>query len=320
MKKIKKLLHIAFVFSFSSLLAQHTDMINSNRPGLSMAAFSVGKNVFQLESGIYGIREDHNLSRYNSNGFGVDLDLRYGFLFEQLEVIGNFKYQYDKYYSPLVETSRSGFRSTTFGAKYLIYDPFKKGEDKPNLYSWKANHKFKWKQFIPAVGVYVGMNFGFANEDYAFPDEPSMSPKVMVIAQNHFGTRWVLVTNIFYDKFTTDYKSLGYILTLIRGFNQKWSGFIENQGIKGDYYSDSIFRIGAAYLLQNNLQVDASISKNFKDTPDILYGGVGVSWRFDKKYKPVKIETDEDGGKRVDKKKKDKKTKEAKKRADEVGG
>ncbi|WP_396152513.1 transporter [Flavobacterium sp.] len=320
MKKIKKLLHIAFVFSFSSLLAQHTDMINSNRPGLSMAAFSVGKNVFQLESGIYGIREDHNLSRYNSNGFGVDLDLRYGFLFEQLEVIGNFKYQYDKYYSPLVETSRSGFRSTTFGAKYLIYDPFKKGEDKPNLYSWKANHKFKWKQFIPAVGVYVGMNFGFANEDYAFPDEPSMSPKVMVIAQNHFGTRWVLVTNIFYDKFTTDYKSLGYILTLTRGFNQKWSGFIENQGIKGDYYSDSIFRIGAAYLLQNNLQVDASISKNFKDTPDILYGGVGVSWRFDKKYKPVKIETDEEGGKRVDKKKKDKKTKEAKKRADEVEG
>ena len=87
MKKIKKLLHIAFVFSFSSLLAQHTDMINSNRPGLSMAAFSVGKNVFQLESGIYGIREDHTLSRYNSNGFGVDLDLRYGFLFEQLEVI-----------------------------------------------------------------------------------------------------------------------------------------------------------------------------------------------------------------------------------------
>lgn len=318
MKKIQNLLQLSILLSISNLFAQHTDMINSNRPGLSMAAFSVGKNVFQLESGLYGIREDHNLSRYNSNGFGVDLDVRYGFLLEQLEVIGNFKYQYDKYYSPLVETARSGFRSTTFGAKYLIYDPFKKGEDKPNLYSWKANHRFKWKQFIPAVGVYAGMNFGFANEDYAYPNEPGMSPKVMIIAQNHFGSRWVMVTNIFYDKFTTDYKSLGYILTLTRGFNQQWSGFIENQGIKGDYYSDSIFRIGAAYLIQNNLQVDASISKNFKDTPDILYGGVGVSWRFDKKYQPVKIEKEEDGGKRVDKKKKDKK--EKKKRVDEVEG
>lgn len=320
MKKVHFLIQFTLLFGFSGLFAQHTDMINSNRPGLSMAAFSVGKNVFQLESGIYGIREDHNLARYNSNGFGVDLDLRYGFLLEQLEVIGNFKYQYDKYYSPLVETSRSGFRSTTFGAKYLVYDPFKKGEDKPNLYSWKANHKFKWKQFIPAVGVYAGMNFGFANDDYAYPDEPTMSPKIMVIAQNHFGARWVLVTNIFYDKFTTDYKSLGYILTLTHGFNYKWSGFLENQGIKGDYYSDSILRLGAAYLIQNNLQVDASISKNFKDTPDILYGGVGVSWRFDKKYQPVKIEKEEDGGKRVDKKKKDKKTKESKKRVDEVEG
>ena len=127
-----------------------------------------------------------------------------------------------------------------------------------------------------------------------------------------------MVTNIFYDKFTTEYKSLGYILTLTRGFNEKWSGFIENQGIKGDYYSDSIFRIGSAYLIQDNLQVDASISKNFKDTPDILYGGVGVSWRFDKKHQPVKMEREEDKGKRVDKKKKDKKDK--KKRVDEVEG
>ena len=70
-------------------------------------------------------------------------------------------------------------------------------------------------------------------------------------------------------------------------------------------------------MLQNNLQVDASISKNFKDTPDILYGGVGLSWRFDKKHKPVKIENDEEGGKRVDKKKKEKKEK---KRKDEVEG
>src|SRR5690606_19379088 len=199
---------------------------------LSMSAFSVGKSVFQLESGLYGIREDHNLARYNSNGFGVDLDVRYGFFLEQLELIANVKYQYDKFYSPLVDISRSGFRNTTFGAKYLIYDPFKKGPEKPNIYSWKANNRFKWSQFIPAVAVYAVVNLGFANEDYAFPDEPSASQKVMVIAQNHFGEKLVLVTNVFYDKIGSDYNSLGYIITLTRGFNQKWSGFIENQGIK----------------------------------------------------------------------------------------
>jgi hypothetical protein len=34
--------------------AQYTDQINSNRPGETMSAFSVGKSVIQLETGAYG--------------------------------------------------------------------------------------------------------------------------------------------------------------------------------------------------------------------------------------------------------------------------
>ena len=321
MKNLKIAFLFVFNFSVSFVIAQHTDMINSNRPGQSMSAFSVGKTVFQMETGIYGFKEDHDAARYNSNGMGLDLDFRYGLYFEELEVIVNSKYQYDKYYSPLVDETRSGFRSLVVGAKYLLYDPFKNYEEKPNIYSWKANHRFKWRQFIPAVSVYAGANIGVANEDYAYPDEATVSPKVMIIAQNHFGTSWVLVTNIYYDKFTTDYSSLAYILTLTRGFNEKWSGFIENQGIDGDYYSDSILRGGAAYLIKSNLQIDGSISTNFKDTPSILYGGVGISWRFDEKYQPIKVEIGEGAEKRAgSKKKKDKQKKEAKKRVDEVEG
>lgn len=320
MKKFRFLSVSFFIFLFNGVQAQHTDVINSNRPGLSMSAFSVGKSVFQIEGGLYGYRENHDIARYNSNGMGMELDLRYGILLEQLEVIANFKYQYDKYYSPLVEQTRSGLRSSLIGAKYLIYDPHKNYEEKPNIFSWKANKKFKWRQLIPAVSAYAGVNIGLANNDYMYQDEPSISPKIMVIAQNQLGTRWVLVTNVFYDKFTSDYKTLGYILTLTRGINEKWSGFIENQGFKSDFYSDGIFRIGAAYLLLDNIQIDASLSKSIKDTPDLFYGGAGVSWRFDKKYQPVKIEKEDDGGKRVDKKKKVKKAKEEKKRLDKVDG
>lgn len=74
------------------------------------------------------------------------------------------------------------------------------------------------------------------------------------------------------------------------GFNEKWSGFVENQGYKSDFYSDAIVRGGAAYLLSPNMQVDASISTNFKNTPSILYGGVGFSWRYDGWYKEKQIE------------------------------
>jgi hypothetical protein len=47
--------------------AQHTDQINSNRPGETYA-FSVGKNVIQVETGIYGIKENHRLLEYDANG------------------------------------------------------------------------------------------------------------------------------------------------------------------------------------------------------------------------------------------------------------
>lgn len=321
MKNLKLFSFLLLNLVASNVFAQYTDMINSNRPGQSMSAFSVGKTVFQIESGLYFITEDHNPARYESTGGGIDLDFRYGVWKEELEVIANFKYQVDQYQAPLVNETRTGFRSMLLGAKYLVYDPFKNADEKPNIYSWKANHKFNWKQFIPAVSVYAGVNFSVANEDYAFANEDIISPKIMVIAQNHFGTSWVLITNIYYDKFTTDYSSLAYILTLTRGINEKWSAFIENQGIDGDFYSDSIIRGGAAYLIRNNLQIDASISTNFKDTPSILFGSVGVSWRIDEKYEPIKIEIGEGADKRAGKKKKkEKKEKESKKRLDEVEG
>jgi len=70
--------------------------------------------------------------------------------------------------------------------------------------------------------------------------------------------------------------------------------------------------------LFENFQIDASVSKNFKDTPDILYGGIGCSWRFDKKHRPIMLEKEEPADKRDGKKKK--KEKEDKKRLDEIEG
>ena len=146
-------------------------------------------------------------------------------------------------------------------------------------------------------------------------EEPTVSPKVTAIAQNHFGSRWVFVTNITYDKIGTDFASLNYVLTLTRGFNAQWSGFIENQGYNGDYYSDSVMRLGAAFLFDKNMQIDASLGKNLKTTPSIFNFGIGFSWRFADQYEEVKIEKDR--GSELDKKMKKKAEKESKKRKDE---
>ena len=295
--------------------AQYTDVINSNRPGKSMSAFSVGETVFQAEAGFFGLSEKHDAIRYESNGLGSDLSIRYGAFWEQFEMILDLQYQHDWYQAPLVDDTRSGLRQTVLGAKYLIYDPFKNAvQDKPNLLSWRANQKskFKLRDLIPAVSLYAGFNLRIGNNPFV-RDDAFISPKGMLITQNHFGSRWVWVNNVIMDKFTTDDAYLGLVSTLTRGFNARWSGFLEFQGVKGDYYSDYLFRGGAAYLVRENIQIDASISKNIKETPDIAAASIGLSWRFDANYEKIYLRSTKPVDDKDKKGKKDKK-----KRKDEV--
>lgn len=288
MFKIKTLVAVLFLFISTIYYAQHTDQINSNRPGETMSAFSVGKSVIQLETGVYGIRQKHNVLSYDASGYGIDLNVRWGLFLERLEILADIQYQSEVLNPSLIYPDRSGLKQTVFGAKYLIYDPFKNYKEKVNLLSWKANQTFKWRQLVPAVSAFVGANISFSDNPYAFSPEASITPKFILITQNHLGGgKWVFVTNIIADYISSDFPSYGYVVTLTRGFNNKWSGFLENQGYKSDFYSDAIVRGGAAYLLTNDIQIDASISSSLKNTPSMLYGGVGFSWRYDGNHKEV---------------------------------
>ena len=312
---IKYIKFSSLVFAlFASVVsnAQHTDVINSNRPGESQSAFSVGQTVFQAETGVYGTSQENTVLATKTSGIGGQLVLRYGAFFEQLEFNVDAKYEWDKFKSPLGTENINDFKRITVGAKYLIYDPYKNYEEKINILSWKANHKFKWRQFIPAVGVYAGANLNF-NSIYYSKEEPTFSPKLMAITQNQFSGGYVLVMNFIADKIGTDFNSYGYILTFTKGFNEKWSGFLEHQGYFSKAYNDYGLRAGAAYLIRNNIQIDASIGGNFKDNPSTIDGGIGLSWRFDKNYKPIIIRSGKEG---KDKEKKNKK--EKKQRKDEV--
>lgn len=290
MLKINSLIILVFLLTPLRHQAQYTDQINSNRPGESMSAFSVGKSVIQVETGGYGITQKHDLLNYVANGYGVDATLRYGFFFERLELIADIQYQREDFQSTFIKTKHSAFKQTVLGAKFLIYDPFKNYKKKINLYSWKANQRFDWHQFIPAVSIFGGANYVMDNNPYYFSAKGGFSPKAILITQNHFGDgSWVFVTNTIADYIGTEFPSYGYAVTLTKGFNNKWSGFVENQGYRSKFYSDAIVRAGAAYLITDDLQIDISGSSSLKKTPAILYGGIGFSWRYDANYQKVKI-------------------------------
>ena len=326
MKATQNSIFLILLVSFFNVSAQYTETINSNRPGFSQGAFSVGKKVIQLEAGFGYGAEEHSLKNTESGVFLIDYNLRYGVWKEELEVslIGGFRSNSVTDNSGAIpfDYKESNFTSNTLGAKYLFFDPYRKKEiEEPNLYSWKANHSFHWRDLVPAISVYAGANFDSKDnplthlQNSSVPIETGIeiSPTVAIATQNNWGS-WVFVVNIIGDRVTLDEASYSYILTLTHTFNAKMSAFIENQGISSDFYADQIFRGGAAYLFSQDFQLDASVLVNFKDTPSRFMGRIGVSYRFDLHSKDEYIEEKGKAGREKKREEKGKSKKDKKKK------
>lgn len=292
--------------------AQYTETINTNNPGRSQGAFAVGKGVAQVEGSLFYREDDHALQRYERDYIGTSFQLRYGAVTERLEfsLFGEFSRfnQTDFNGSVSSESSFANFSRLTLGAKYLVFDPLKFfGEKKVNLLSWKANQKLSWKDLIPAVSVYAGANLDFTEGNLLTPpDDAPISPRIELITQNNWG-RWVFVTNVVADRISTDFPSYELLLTMTHSINGNWAVFGEFQTIKSDFYSDDLGRGGVTYLINNDWQVDSSLTLNFKDTPTIFQVNLGMSYRLDfHKDTPIKQTENLDGNGKKSKKKKNK--------------
>lgn len=309
---MKSFLHRSSVFYFLmiftlllsfSAFSQYTDIINSNRPGLSVSAYAVGKNVIQIEMGLFYEQQDHMLLNTTSDIWGTDIALRYGLLFETLELNyeGTFQDQDIIFTNFDLLGKRRDFSRNRLGLKYLVYDPFKKPENnKPNLYSWRANNKFQLKNLIPAISIYGGANFVLGDNPF-YIGEPTISPRAMIATQSKLSPRMVFITNTAYDRIGTEFPELSYLISVSHAFrNPKWSVFLEQQGIRSDRYSDNILRGGVVYLAKENFQVDFNLGASFKNTPSRVFISTGGSYRFDfhkdKLIPIVEQEANQNGG------------------------
>lgn len=310
------------LFLNSSLLAQYTDQINSNRPGVSIGAFSVGTGVIQIETGLeYRLYQHKNYNNATSEGSVSFLSLRWGLYKEELEIIYEGSYLADKLknklFTPNFIYRRSSFLTNFIGVKYLVYDPFKNRDGEVNIYSWKANNAFRLSDLLPAVSLTVGANLNIEQNTNAYPygdvfnllyrpifyqnlristeSEPIVNFRATIATQSHFMGTWVFVTNFSYNRITTDFAETSYILTLTHTFSPKWSIYLENQGIYSKIYKDQIYRTGAAYLLTDDIQIESTIGSNFKDTPSLFSINAGISYRLDfHKDKPILTEKDKE--------------------------
>ncbi len=275
---------LSFLLKINLGYSQFTDIINSNRPGTSSGAFSVGKNILQLENGFYFTNEKHQLLNYDIEGYGTEFKIRYGFLYEKLELIISGNYQSDNLsdnrYNRANNVNRKNFKKFKIGAKYLIYDPKKGITEKPNVYSYFADKKFKWKNLIPAISVYGGLNIDSKNNPFISSNVSGISPSLAIFTQSNFTNRSVITTNVIFERIGSNQNDFEYIISLTHAFNESFIGFIETHGIKSDFYADNKLGFGVAYLFNDNLQLDLGTILNFKDTPKIFQMSLGVSYRL----------------------------------------
>ncbi|TMU56317.1 transporter [Flagellimonas algicola] len=316
---LRKISLLFYLVPFISL-AQYTDVINSNRPGRAVSAYAVGRNVVQLEMGLVYEQQDDASLNTDSNIFGTDLALRYGLLFETLELVyeGSFISQNITFTDLGTMERRTDFSRNRLGLKFLIYDPFKNPENnKPNLYSWRANNVFQWKNLIPAISIYGGATFTLGDNPF-YPGDDVATPRVGINTQSRLSPRFVLISNVAYDRIGTDFPEWSYAMSISHSFRDpKWSVFLEGQGFSGDRYSDILLRTGVAYLISPNFQADFHLGSGFKNDPSRIFTVLGFSYRLDfHKDKLVSVSSKGGQGGKIKKnavKKKRKKSKKKKK-------
>ena len=286
---------IIFILKTDFIYSQYTEIINSNRPGNSSGAFSVGKNILQIENGLFYTNEQHQLLNYKVEGFGSNFKLRYGFLHEKLELILDGIYQADKFTDNRYSTSnifnRKNFKKFKIGAKYLLYDPNKGKKNKPpSVYSYHNRNfdpanptkskKFRFKNLIPAISVYLGMNVDSRNNPYTNNNVNGISPSAAIFTQSNISHRSVITTNLIFERIGSSQNDFEYIISLTHAFSEIIIGFIENHGIKSEFYAENKMSLGIAYLFTDNLQIDIGTDVNFKQTPQIFNVNLGMSYRL----------------------------------------
>jgi hypothetical protein len=180
-----KLFISLFIFNFSAIYSQYTEVINSNKPGFSESPYSVGKGIYQFESNLFLRNTDTQPTFSRPQSFGFDMLFRTSFLLERLELNAQVSYQKDQIAFKNIFTSQyttTGFGRATIGAKYLVFQ--QKYEDKSKeVRSWKKRYAFDKKRFIPSVAIYAGINTDLVNDIYK---TESISPKVGVLLQIFF--------------------------------------------------------------------------------------------------------------------------------------
>lgn len=259
--KISILLCLSIWLGCFSLQAQDPDKeapIATDRPGAGTSPGLVGKGFLQLEVGAEYGDYDHEamdshiwtfstlLVRY---GMLDNLELRLGWDFRQIETEIN---------GVIVNNLQSGYTPLLAGLKVGVS---------------------KEKGLLPEIGVVGHLFLPFsAGSDYK---TRNTGGEILLAFSNSLNGKssldYVLGVGWGGDSAELNYS---YALSYGRSFSKKLGGYLEVYGVFPEHSSgQNLWNIGFTYLINGDLQIDASFGTGF-DTDQRSLVGIGISYRL----------------------------------------
>lgn len=234
--------------------AQFYETIRSGRPGQSIGASTVGKHIFQMQSGVDHFGFERPADGIRGSGLLTNTGLRFG-LTDNFEVGGFLEYRSEEVTINTTTSLRYGVSNATIGLRHQI----SVGDG-----------------LLPSVGFQFRLRLPVANEYYRVDNvAPSF---VFVTSQQWNG--FTLITNLGGAWNGTDATPSGnYTINLSYAFTDTFGAFVENYGTLTAGTFETRMDMGIAWLATKNLQLDllGGFGNNYglKD----YFISTGFSWR-----------------------------------------
>jgi Putative MetA-pathway of phenol degradation len=257
------LLLFQLLFLSGVVNAQFYETIRSGRPGQSIGASTMGKNVFQIQSGVDYFGAENNEYGLKTRGFLTNAGLRYG-LTEMFEVGAFFEYKNESTTSNDITTSYSGLSNLVVGLRHQI----------------SVGEGLK-----PGIGFQFRLRLPVMSEHYQIDN---LAPSFVFVTSQQLSKSVTLITNLGDSWNGMDSTPTGfYTVNLSCAFTATFGSFIENYGSVTQGTFDTLMDAGVAWLLTPNLQLDLFGGYSSNRGLQEYFISTGISWRTKCRSKPI---------------------------------
>jgi len=259
--KVKYFIGILILFAgFAN--GQTSETIVSGRPGQAMATATLGKNVFQIETGFDYSGFSTKSSPINGKTVLNGTLLRFGFT-ENFEVHSGWEFRQDQKFSDdSLVWEANGVSFSTVGCRYHLLD----GDG-----------------LKPSLAYMVSLKLNILDPEY---NDDHVAPQIVLSGSSSLTDKVGLTLNLGVDFDGTSGDPAGlYVLNIAYSLGDKLSAFVENYGSFDKNNFETKFDGGLAFLVSNNLQLDMLGGYSSNDPISDYFVSVGVSWNvnFSKK-------------------------------------